>query len=286
MNYFGELYKQWVNYQRKALKQLGIKNIENFSDQEVAIYYFEYYFRVLPPVKYEVYISNELLNNPLYNNFKLVIETIKMKAKSGKDLRPYLSKGIKNLKEPDKMLNDWGVYHFHLGDRLLDDGFVNRRRELLFVYRDFKLNPNKLYFLDIYNHGDWSKKRTIEILHNNWPEAIKTYKIEGLIDIQPVLNDEEHKLMRNAGINCAVVLDDGTSYMMLGGGITMAETNQQAVMLDIQYKKFFRDLENDLIENLKIKREQLILEIVKGSAFVYLDKNNYIPLDNLILFME
>ena len=62
-----------------------------------------------------------------------------------------------------------------------------------------------------------------EIMHNNWQEAIDFYKVKGMVDIEPKLNDEEHQSMRDADINSAVVLDDGTSYIMLGGGITIYE---------------------------------------------------------------
>jgi hypothetical protein len=286
MNYVGELYKQWIYYQKKILMQL---NIDNFNNDEVSIFYFEYYFRVLPQIQYEVYISKELINNPLYHDFKSVIETIKQKAINGEDLKPYLSKGIKNLKKSDGMINDWGVYHFHLGDELLSNGFIKRTGELLFIYRDFKLNPNKLYFLDICHHGDWSKRKTIEIVHNNWQEAIDFYKIKNMIDIEPKLNDEEHQLMRDADINSAVVLDDGTSYMMLGGGITAAGTNQEASMLKIRYMKFFRNLENELIDKYKIDRKQLLLKIENGISYIYLnipylnEKEKIIPLNDLIL---
>jgi len=289
MNYIGELYKQWIYYQKNILIQLNIQNIDDFNDDEVSIFYFEYYFRVLPQVQYEVYISKELTNNPLYHNFESVIETIKQKAINGEDLKPYLSKGIKNLKKSDGMINDWGIYHFHLGDELLSNDFIKRTGELLFIYRDFKLNPNKLYFLDIYHHGDWSKRKIIEVIHNNWQEAIDFYKIKDMIDIEPKLNDKEHQLMRDADINSVVVLDDGTSYMMLGGGITTAGTNQKATMLKIQYMKFFRNLENELIDKYKIDRKQLRLKIENDISYIYLDipylneKEKIISLNKLIL---
>ena len=289
MNNISELYKQWVNYQKTILKQLNIQDIDNFKDNQVSSFYFEYYFRVLPQMQYEIYLSKELISNPLYENFKSIIETIKQKAINSENLKPYLSKGIKNLKKPDGMFNDWGIYHFHLGDELLSNGFIKRTNELLFFYRDFKLNPNKLYFLDIYNHGNWSKRKTIEIMHNNWQTAIDFYKIKDMVDIKPKLNDEEHQLIRDANMNSAVVLDDGTSYIMLGGGITMAGTNQEATMLEMQYMKYFRNLENNLINKYKIDKKQLILKIEYNISYIYLnipylnEKEKIESLNNLIL---
>lgn len=183
MNYENlSLYNQWLDFQKQCLEKL-LTDISGKNNDEISFLYFEYYLRVLPSVKYEVFNSNELLKNPLYDKFKNVIDKIISDAKSGISLKPYLSKGIKKITKPDKMLNDWGIVHFHLGDSINSDGFIKRTGELLFAYRDEKLNPNKLYFLDIHHHGEWSKKRTVEILHNNWKNSIEHYKIKGLVDI-------------------------------------------------------------------------------------------------------
>jgi len=142
-------------------------SIDTIEDENIPIYYFEYYLRTLQIQKYEVYISKELIQNPLYQNYKIVIDEIIKKAQNGLDINPYLSRGIKKIAKPDSMLNDWGVLHLHLSNELENDGFMKRTKDLLFVYRDINI-PHKLYFLDIFSHGDWSKQQTVKILHNNW----------------------------------------------------------------------------------------------------------------------
>lgn len=269
MNYENlSLYNQWLDYQKKSLAK--VINIDTEDKEKISFLYFEYFLRVLPKFKYNVYLSKELLENPLYTKYKEVINTIKTNAENSISLKPYLSKGIKNIAKSDAMLNDWGVLHFHLGKELKND-FIKRTGDLLFVYRDVKLKPNELYFLDIFNHNSWSKKRTIEILHNNWGNIIKHYKVEVLVDIEPKLNDEEHLLLRNENVNSAISLSDGTAYIMLGGGITTAGTNQEATMMKINYMKKFRDLELNILEKYKIKKEHLILKINDDKAYVYLD---------------
>lgn len=282
------LYNQWIDYQKQCLAKL-VNDTMNKNKDEIAFLYFEYYLRALPNFRYEVFNSQELLENPLYVKFKNVIHKIANDAENGISLKPYLSKGIQQITKPDKMLNDWGIVHFHLGDRLNSDGFIGRTSELLFAYKDTKRNQEKLYFLDIYIHGNWSKKRTIEILYNNWKSVIEPYKIKGLVDIKPKLTDEEHLTMRNADINSAIVLEDNTNYIMLGGGMTTAGTNQEATMLKIKYMKYFSDLEVNLLKDYRIKKEQLILKIDKINSYIYLnipylnETKKIIPLHNIII---
>ena len=41
-------------------------------------------------------------------------EHIKKSLENGDDVNKHLSRGIKNLTSNDLMLNEWGIYHFHL----------------------------------------------------------------------------------------------------------------------------------------------------------------------------
>lgn len=67
------------------------------------------------------------------------------------------------------MLNDWGIYHLHLGTTIQSDGFVEQDNdELLFA----RITPTKFYLINVMKHGDWERKLIVEILHSNWPETI------------------------------------------------------------------------------------------------------------------
>lgn len=279
------LYIQWIEYLKKSLMQMNVV-IDTIEDGSIPIYYFEYYLRTLQIQKYEVLVSKELIENPLYLNYKSVIDEIIKKAQSEVDLNPHLSKGIKKIATPDAMLNDWGVHHLHLSSELEDDGFVKRTKELLFVYRNVH-SPNKLYFLDIFNHGDWSKQQTIKILHNNWADDIESHKIKNLIDIQLKPKDEEIKALRKANVNSAVVLQDKLAYLTLGGGLTMMGTNTESSMFQIQYMKFFNKLESEIVKEFNVKSEQLHLSISGEKAYIYVDlgslDSKMIPIKILIL---
>jgi len=268
------LYKQWLEYQKNFLLSKNVE-IDGLNDEEISFYYFEYCIRVPGKLPYKVHLSRELLSNSKYAEFKEAIENIKYKAQMAEDITPYLSKGILKIKKPDKMLNDWGVLHFHLGNDM-KNGFISRTGELLFAYRDININPYELYFLDIFEHGDWSKKRTIEIVHNNWKEAIEHYKIDSMIDIEPKLSEEDHLKVRNANINSAVELSDGSFYMTLGGGLTTMGTNFSATQLKIYYMKYFCKLEQDLIKKYNIKSENLELILDIDPPHIYLKNNHFL----------
>jgi len=277
------LYEQWLSYQKQSLNNKGV-NLDNISDEDISMYYFEYYFfRTLQKIPYTVYLSDELVENPLYENFKDVIDNICHKAKNADDLIPYLSKGIKRIQRPDKMLNDWGVLHFHLGENIDASGFITRTNELLFIYRDI-YRPNELYFLDIFNHGDWSKKRTIEIIKNNWSDVLEPYQIKSLIDIEPKLNDDEHLSVRQANINSAITFDDETAYLTIGGGLTAIGTNIESTKSKIYFMKYFQRLEKKIIDTYTIHPNTIELRLDYFPHIYinqhYLNENvKVIPLD-------
>ena len=163
------------------------------------------------------------------------------------------------------MLNDWGVMHLHLGDTQ-KNGYVNRTKELLFIYRDNQ-DKTKLYILDIFCHGDWSMKKTIEILRNNWKDVIEKYRIKEVIDVYPNLNDDGHKQFRDINANASIVIEND-SYLTLGGGLNMMGTNILSSYYMTGNIRKFENLENELINNYNIKREEIKLGFFEGNFFV------------------
>lgn len=258
------LYKQFIEIIRGLLNDYGV-NTNKIKQMDTPLYYNEYKLRTFENINHKVFVSKELLINKNYNKFKNVIEQIIEKAKNGENLNIYLSKGIKDdITNPDKMLNDWGVMHLHLGD-IEEKGYKERTKELLFIYRDNQDNT-KLYILDIFSHGDWSMKRTIEILRNNWKEVIEKYRIEELIDVNPKLDDEGHKQFRDINANASIFIEND-SYLTLGGGLTMMGTNILSSYYQTGSIRKFENIENELINNYNVKKEQIKLGFCAGNFF-------------------
>lgn len=279
------LYMQWCKIIKNILKIKGVDNLDDIAIGAMPMYFQEYIFRTFQDeVKHKVYLSKHLQNNPKYSEFKEVIIDIKNKAENGQDLTCYLSRGIiKNLKEPDRLLNDWGVVHLHLSNDIENDGFCKRTNELLFVYRNFT-NPTDLYFLDIFEHGRWSEKIILETIYKNWPLLLEPFKVD-CIDISYSPTDNDVKSLRSANINTAIKLDDGSVYMVAGGGMTMAGTNIHSILKQNECLRFFTNIEKEIVNNFKVPAEalSLVLEDKKLVIKIRDQKIEHIktPYDNI-----
>ncbi len=259
------LYNQYIEILRKLLNDYDV-NTNKIKQGNIPVFYNEYKLRTFENIKHEVFVSQELLKNKEYQKFKNVINQIIEKAKTGNNLNVYLSKSIKNnITKPDKMLNDWGIIHLHLGDKQ-KNGYVNRTNELLFIYRDNQ-DKTKLYILDIFSHGDWSMKKTIEILRNNWKNVIEKYRIKETTDVHPKLDDDGHKQIRDFNANAPIVIEND-SYLTIGGGFNLIGTNMLSTFFMIRKMKELNNIENQLINVYNIKKEQIKLLFCEGNFFV------------------
>lgn len=269
INELGKLYFDLVMYQKSYLEKKGV-DVNHIKIGDMPIYYCEYQLRIVSNIKHQVFISQELLKNEQYTNYEKVIKSIKQKLENGESLRQYLSKGILNITQPDKMLNEWGVLHFHLSNEIESNGFVKRTGDLLFAYRDM-YEENKIYFLNIYSHSDWTKSSMFEILNNNWEEVLEKYEITSLTDIRPEINDIDRKKLRKADINTHTEIN-GVPYMMIGGGgLSAIGTNFNCSFVQSQYIKKLRKLEDELVKKYQISNRKLELRISNNYVYVYLN---------------
>ena len=145
------------------------------------------------------------------------------KVRTGDDLGPYQSRQSKTRNYEDGMLNDFGIHHFHLGIKKCSKNpyFVSRQKHLLFAL----VCSDDFYCIGYYEHGDWSRSILLDTIHSNWPHAISSYAVQGVIDISPRYTDEEHQKLREAGVNILTQRPDGTVYAPPGLGITAAGTS-------------------------------------------------------------
>ena len=260
-----KLYTLACNKIKEYLEKEKV-NIENIKLYEIPIYFFEYNLRTIKKQNYKVFISKELKTNHLYNDYKDIIETIKTQAQNAENLNKYLSRGIKNITKPDDMLNDWGIMHMHLSDILEKDGFVKRTDDLLFL---FKQN-DKLYFLDIFEHENaWTRKRTLEILTNNWDILTDMNIDPSSLAIIPDENDI--KSLREINVNSPVVLGD-KAYISIGGGVTLSGVNINSVFNKNMLLKGLWKIEKSASEN---EIENVKIEIFEDKISIVLSNKMY-----------
>lgn len=207
-------------------------NCQIFTDQYdynmQFIDYIESINRVIPSRDFETEFSSELTASHHFSEFQTAIQTIKSSFESGTTNRPYHSRGILTPDRPDLLLNDWGIYHFHLGEIIEADGFIERTEPVLFL----KVNGSRVYFLDILVHGQANPdvcvdEHLIRILKNNWPEYVEKFKMRGMIGNQ-MFTAHERKGLRKHGASSPISLD-GELYIAPGLGLASSGTASRFV---------------------------------------------------------
>ena len=121
--------------------------------------------------------------NPKIRNKILKIANDMIKKK---DISKYTSKKTQKVKhtiprnnfeirdELDKLLYDWGIFHFHLGKDTGKD-YVGRTKELLYVF----VYEKTAYFLDVLDH-EFYNSQLLEVINENWPQLLKKYELQGI----------------------------------------------------------------------------------------------------------
>ncbi|MEK2129267.1 hypothetical protein WOB94_11135 [Vibrio parahaemolyticus] len=206
---------------------------------------------------------------------------------SGQNVNIYLSSNLSIADFQDGFLNDYGLHHFHLGSKIEDSGkskgFVQRTGPVVLAYVTDKI----AYLIDIKKHGKqgdpyiWTDQDVIERLHCEWPESIANFKLKrDMLTFGPKPTQQEKKTLRRRKVNTPIVMADGTAYMMLGGGITAANTSTR---LQVDSDRLRMESSNALSHLCSvIKKRQTQLEYpVKlrlvtfdSSYFFHCDRNN------------
>ena len=222
-----DLRRDLVTFFRTELVRLGYNVVDVTDDHELVCGYFGVCRRLIALEPRHILKSK---------NFSCILEHCNALAEieqlilDGGDISPYLSRKIKKFNYNDLFLNDWGIHHLHLGTEIDPDGFINRTDPLLYC----RFEEDYAYFIDILPHGNWTSKKLITTMHDNWPELLSCF-FDGVTETETRLSDEEIKELRRKRINYFITMNDGTTYSLLGGGSTFAETNIYDVMRTNQY---------------------------------------------------
>lgn len=197
-------------------------------------------------------------------NLQNALAKLEDKLMKGVDIKPHLSTKILDLDYYDDMLIDWGIFHLHLGIKQHPKfpEFVDRTKFVLFVIP----HKNTLYFINCMNHSDWTKKENIEILHRNWPEIIKFFKVEDAIDVEYDATEKDIKTLRKCNINPIIKLNDGSVYFPTGLGKVMSGnslfTTRKLIKLNRNIINFEKHVEEDLSLLLPHKSTGDVINII------------------------
>ena len=247
-----DLFHNFATFLRGELTRLGYNVTSIVDDHEMVRIYFDVSRRLVSSEPRQILKSNNFSCPPEHWNALAKIERI---IESGNIVIPYLSKKIKDVNFDDHLLNDWGIHHLHLGEKLEPNGFIKRTGPLLYC----RFEKEFAYFIDVLSHDDFTSQKLIKKLHENWPDLLHQYRVKGLQGDQ--FTDEQIKILREKNINYCIEVGDGISYHPPGGGYTTAGSSVFARMQANYHVRWFRNSQQSIIENI----EEIAAEALEKS---------------------
>jgi hypothetical protein len=258
---------------QQKLLDSGYSIKPNQTTDSICIQYFNTLKRRIKPRPRKVLMTKEFKCPVEYTEG---INIITQKVETAQDLTPHLNK-IHNPSDSDSLLNDWGIYHFHLGTLLERSGFVNRTGPLLFA----RVTDDFFYMLDVLGHNNWYQQRLIELIHENWKSSLDMYRLpEGYRSSFSPITDQEVEIFRKANINTFIQVSDGTTYVPPGGGQAINGISSDVRVTCNIYLGTVRNFEKYVKDNLANYRDiarqnglelpqqtHFQLQLVDGEAF-------------------
>lgn len=210
MNIESDFLGDWHHMVLHELQQIDSTVDPAADPSDLCIRYVNWRRRQVPKGPRTVHVAPELqCPAALSGGF----EALKDKIQRGDDLTAHLSIRLDDLEFDDGLLNDWGIYHLHLGTtpHPTKPAFVKRTGDVLMARFD---NQNA-YLIEIVPHQQWTRKRLLEIVHRQWPNTIAQYRVPG----RPTqtFTEKQYAQLRKAGVLTMIELD-GVGYQPLGGG--------------------------------------------------------------------
>lgn len=245
------LREDWNKILNKRLENMGYKLGKGEYE---AVDYFKALKKLIYAKPRSILYSKEFI---CPNECKKGLTLIEESITKGSDLTLFMSRQIVNLKYNDLLLNDWGIYHFHLNTEKDKDGFIKRSAWLLLAYID----ETHVYFINVYHHNKrnlWTHQRMIKILHDNWPHAIEKFHLKGVLELNEKIDDITYDRLRKAGISTFVEVEKGKIYGLIGGGYATDGSSISAVRESGYWYNYLRKMELYIKENYYDFKQQML----------------------------
>jgi hypothetical protein len=150
------------NYMRRNLTANGFKHIPA-GGESLYVHYCNVMRRRIPKHKRKIQRS-DVFECP--KNLRPGLQRLEAAVVKGEDLTPWQSKNILNTGYNDRMCNNFGIYHLHLGETKEDDSiFIVRTDLVLYCLVDY----SNIYCLQILEHGEKQAGELVAIAKHNWP---------------------------------------------------------------------------------------------------------------------
>jgi len=238
-----DLYRDWITQLKSELSAYGYDTNQMQMSEVVAHTYLNLIKRLIKPVPRIVLKAQNFSCPP---DLITGLTEIERKITCGEDLSSHLSRLLRKPTYNDPLLNDWGIHHIHLGATTDSDGFVKRTGSVLFVRFD---NTNA-YLIDVLSHGSWSQQRLVKELHDNWPDSIKHFRLNGVLGQATTFTDKDVAALRKANVNTVVDLGGGVIYAPIGGGFSTSGISTEVVIRSDRCTMQLHKMQETIIDNI------------------------------------
>jgi len=258
-----DFYTDWIEMAKKHLNLLGVTLQTSVDKDSIPFIYFNCKKRIIPKFRRRILKSDVFRCPPELSDGLTYLEN---KIVNGEDLTPHLSKLVlKKYDSRDYMLNDWGIYHLHLGKTIEADGFVTRTGPVLYC----RVDQSCVYFIHIKDHGNWSEQELLRIVYRNWKDTLEPHIVKGALGTENHPTNDEIKALRKANVNTLLEIDNGVVLAPPGGGYATDGTSMEVVLSRDNLIKYLEDFESQIKKNEDEIRKQIQTKTIPASQLQF-----------------
>lgn len=281
---------------QRVSKEIGFKVSADRDFHNILLDYLTVRTKIIEPKPRRILINPEFLQEIQSHPKRKEIEFIINYAKQGKNLNVFQSKKLLQSNFHDHLQNEWNIYHFHLSlvkDKKSD--FVKQVNSLLFVY----ITNDTIVFLgaDTHKDGIFGDVTWIEILHDNFPDLIKEYRDDEILDIYPKVNSIERQTIWNKGLSMGMTKVKGVVYhnpgigrMLSGHSMTVSKSAMDLSRWIYRLKEQIEPMTEELADYLKTTIEEIEFRIRFGETTLELievsSKTMLVEFPNILIDKE
>jgi hypothetical protein len=206
------------------------------------------------------------------------LDLLESEIKNGNNLFPYLSREIYDTTKNDRMLFILGITHFHLGTKQHHRKplLIETTLDILYTF----IHKQDCYFIVIDKHGHWVDEELLQLLHNDFPEVLSSWKLSGVSPGQQSSSDRKFLWDKNV---TTVIPINNEAYIPPGWGTSTAGTSVNARINLDRYIHYLDCLEKKLILLLNQQHSKMEADFNKKigcmSLFLFQTDPNIMILD-------
>lgn len=235
--------KDMIEIMKNDLNYYGF-DLNEYPDKEIRYLFFNFYRRIILSRPRKIHISKEFACPPEYLEG---LDLVKRKVEQGDNLFPHLSRGILDLKFDDDLLNDWKIHHLHLGTEIQENGFINKRKFILYLY----IEDDHAYFINVLDHKHFNDQELVSIIHNNWPSLIEEFLYDGEASLNSKFSNEDIRRARKGHSTYFFEPVPGVVYFPMGMGNSTSGLSNEVVRYSDAHYFYTKEIQEVAINRIK-----------------------------------